>query len=94
MSKAKKKLMAAYEDVIEAAYGFWARYYDEKEHYDAVKDSHSHDWREFMSHELRVMASESCTAEWMLCDIFGLSEERIHNDLMALRAKIGAKHAV
>lgn len=88
MAKAKKKLTVTYENALEAAYEFWVYYYDEREHYDAVKGNRSHDWREYMSKELRVMANGSCTAEWMLCDMFGLSEERVHEDLVALRAKI------
>lgn len=80
-------LKVSYGDALEAAYEHWVQFYDEREHYDLVKGDHSRDWREFQQRELRVMASSACTAEWMLCDMFGLPEERVHEDLTALRAR-------
>lgn len=82
-----KTMKVSYEDALDAAYEHWAQFYDEKEHFDLVRGERSRDWQEFQRRELRVMANSACTAEWMLCDMFGLPEERVHEDLMALRTR-------
>ena len=84
----KKTMKVTYEDALEVAYHHWVEFYDETDKFDAVKDERSADWREWRQRELRALACSSCTAEWMLCDMFGVSEERVHKDLVAMRAVV------
>ena len=85
----KENTMAvSYEDALDAAYTHWVEFYDERDRFDAEKADRSRDWREARRHELSSLASASCAVTQMLCDMFGLSEERVHDDLVAKRAEI------
>lgn len=83
-----KTMRVSYKDALDAAYEHWVEFYDERDRFDAEKADRSHDWREWRRHELSSLASASCAVTQMLCDMFRLSEERVHDDLMAKRAEI------
>ena len=87
------ELRVTYKKALMAAFNQWREFYDKNAHYEAVKDERTQHWCEWQLHELRCIAHGSCAAEWMLCDMFGLSEERVHNDLMAIWHQERAKEA-
>lgn len=83
-----------YSKALEAAFWHWRDFYEESERFDAVKDDHTQEWRDWQLRELQLMANCSCTVEWMLCDMFGMSEEQVHDDLMAILTKEGENASI
>lgn len=78
-----------YEAALELALPYFCDFYDLHDEVMAKKAEKGADWREFKYRELEGLASGCCCAMEIVEAIFEASEERVHEDLQALRARRG-----
>lgn len=87
----KKRITITYERALELALPYFDAFHDKHEWYYANSDGRDFDWRKFHQNELTALANGCCCACDMVCDLFGASDEQVHDDLMALRHERGQK---
>ena len=65
------------------------RYFKEQNERIKAKRAEAVDFEtfRFLQNELRAIAAETCGEQAMICRIYGMSEERVHDDLEALLAR-------
>lgn len=78
-----------YADALQIALPYYNAFYDKHQWFMEHGRGKDYDWRRFHETELRALANGCCAACEMLCDLFEMSDEQVHDDLAALR-EIGA----
>lgn len=84
------EIKITYGEALELALPYFCDFYDFNDRYVTEKDGESYDWREWMQHRLAKRANACCCALEMVQSMFHVSDERIHEDLFAMRAKLRA----
>ena len=74
----------SYEAAIEWALDSYRDFYAA---FDKVQDATDPAVREFWDVECSRRAAETCGEQSMICRIYGMSEEKVHDDLQALLAR-------
>lgn len=74
----------SYEAALEWALDAYRMFYKAFEKVQGATDPAV---REFWDAECSRRAAETCGEQYMICRIYGMSEERVHDDLEALLAR-------